>query len=350
MSVSLGGSSGQGPAAVVPMDDASRVGQARRLAADLCARLAFDPSLAGRIAVVANELCNNLVRHAVGGRLFIGGRALGDGMLIELISVDNGPGMGDLQACMRDGYSSAGSAGQGLGAVQRMADDFDIVSRLGQGSVILARFYREREPGGRPVRQAAVHGCLVGAVCLAAPGEEVSGDGWGVAQHDGSADVILADGLGHGPLAADAAHAALAAFAEKPCGSPSQFLERAHAALRSTRGAAVSAARLDLRANQIRFAGAGNVMGRVISGTADRTLLPQHGTAGIQVHAVQEQVIEWPDHALVILFSDGVQSRWKLDDASLLRHDPTLIAAFIVWKFSRGRDDATVLVIRRAEG
>ncbi|SPC07785.1 ATP-binding region, ATPase-like:Stage II sporulation E [Cupriavidus oxalaticus] len=349
MSVSLGGSSEQGPAAVLPMDDASRVGEARRLAADLCARLAFDSVLAGRIAVVANELSSNLVRHAVGGRMLIGARAAGDSMLIELISLDNGPGMRDPQACMRDGYSSAGSAGQGLGAVQRMADDFDIVSRFGQGSVILARFYRDREPGGCPVRAAPVRGCTVGAVYLAAPGEQVSGDGWAIAQHDGGADVVLADGLGHGPLAADAARAALAAFAEMPCASPSQVVERAHAALRSTRGAAVSAARLDLRGNQIHFAGAGNVMGRVVSGTADRTLLPQHGTPGIQVRAIQEQVMDWPAYALVILFSDGVQSRWQLDDASLLRHDPTVIAAFIVWKFGRGRDDATVLVIRRAE-
>ncbi|WP_374063780.1 SpoIIE family protein phosphatase [Cupriavidus sp. DF5525] len=331
------------------MDDASQVGEARRLAADLSTRLAFDSVLAGRISVAINELCNNLIRHAVGGRLMIGARAAGEAMMIELISMDDGPGMGDLQACMCDGYSSAGSAGQGLGAVRRMADDFDIVSLPGQGSWILARFYREREVGGHPVRAGPVHGCAVGAVCLAAPGEQVSGDGWGVAQHEGGADILVADGLGHGPMAAVSAKAALDAFATGPGVSPRELLERVHTALRSTRGAAVSAVRLDMRANQIRFAGAGNVIGRIITGTADRTLLPQPGTAGIEVRAVQEQVIDWPAHALVILCSDGVQTRWQLEDASLLRHDPTLIAAFILGKFSRGCDDATVLVIRRAE-
>jgi len=329
------------------MGDPSRVGEARRLAADLASRLGFDAIQSGRLAVVVNELGNNLLRHAVGGRLLIGARTIGDGVAIELISMDQGPGIADIQTSMRDGHSTAGSAGQGLGAMQRMADDFDIHSRAGEGTLILARFYRERDSRGGARR---LSGFAVGAICLAAPGERVSGDGWSVSIDGGTAEVMVADGLGHGPDAAAAADAALHAFDQPRPPGAGRFIEHAHKALRGTRGAAVAMARLDAEAGRIRFAGAGNVIGRILSGVTDRTLLTQNGTAGVQLRThVQEQEIEWPAHALLLLFSDGVQSRWQLDEPSLLQRDPALVAAFVIWKFCRGRDDATVVVIRRAE-
>ena len=74
MSASLGGSSNHGPHIVVPMGDASRVGEARRLAAELSTRLGFDATVAGRLAVAVNELGNNLVRYAQGGRLLLAAR------------------------------------------------------------------------------------------------------------------------------------------------------------------------------------------------------------------------------------------------------------------------------------
>ena len=302
------------------MGDASRVGEARRLAAELSTRLGFDATVAGRLAVAVNELGNNLVRYAQGGRLLLAAREVSGNLAIELLSIDDGPGMDDLQACLRDGHSTGGSAGQGLGAVSRLADDFDIHTSPGQGSLILAR-----------------------------PGESVSGDGWGVAVHDGRADVVVVDGLGHGPDAAHAATAALTAFDATHGGAPGAYVERAHGALRGTRGAAVAAYRIDAGANRIRFAGAGNILGRVISGIGDRTMISQSGTAGIQVRSVQEQELDWPAHALVVVHSDGIQSRWQLDDPTLLQRDPAIVAAFVLWKFCRGRDDATAVVIRRAK-
>ncbi|WP_223851453.1 anti-sigma regulatory factor [Cupriavidus pauculus] len=329
------------------MGDPSRVGEARRFAADLATRLAFDAIQSGRLAVVVNELGNNLLRHAVGGRLLIGARTINDSVAIELISMDQGPGIADIQACMRDGYSTAGSAGQGLGAMQRMADDFDIHSQAGDGTLVLARFYRERDRSGAARR---LPGFAVGAICLAAPGERVSGDGWSVNIDASTIEVMVADGLGHGPDAAVAADAALAAFHRPRPRGAGRFVELAHNALRGTRGAAIAIAQADAATGRVSFSGAGNVVGRILSGVTDRTLLAQNGTAGVQLRSnVQEQDMEWPAHALLLLCSDGVQSRWQLEDRSLLQRDPALVAAFVIWKFCRGRDDATVVVIRRAE-
>lgn len=329
------------------MGDPSRVGEARRHAAEMSARLGFDETLRGRLAVAVNELGNNLLRHARGGRLLLAAREVDGSLAIELMSMDDGPGMANLQACMQDGYSTGGSAGQGLGAVSRMADDFDVHTQPGVGSLILARFYREREPGGLPRRPRGRF--AVGAICVPAPGEQVSGDGWDVAVQEGRVDAVVADGLGHGPEAADAAVAALAVFDPERGASPAAFVDQAHVALRGKRGAAIGAYRMDADSQRIRFAGAGNIMGRVISGIGDRTLVTQNGTAGLQMRSVQEQEVDWPDHALVVLHSDGVQSRWQLDDVTVLQRDPAIVAAFVLWKFSRGRDDATVVVIRRAE-
>jgi hypothetical protein len=126
-------------------------------------------------------------------------------------------------------------------------------------------------------------------------------------------------------------------------------LESAHTTLKSTRGAAVAMAVLNAEAGAIVFGGIGNVAGRIISGVADRSLMSQHGTVGLQMRRQVDVPYGWPEHALLLLHSDGFVTRWSLgDDAGLLQCDPVLIAAWLVRDHCRGRDDATVVVVRRS--
>ena len=203
----------------------------------------------------------------------------------------------DLERSLADGFSTAGTAGTGLGAVRRLAQDFDVHSSVPDGTVIVARLREGEEP-------ADAHAVCVGAVSLAAPGERVCGDGWSFALDGANAALIVADGLGHGPEAAEAAEAALAAFAVDPFGDLRVQLQRLHAALRGTRGAAVMTLRADTQAAVIRSAGAGNVMGRLVSGVSDRTILCQHGTAGVTIRTPDETTTPWPPHALLVACSD----------------------------------------------
>ncbi len=160
--------------------------------------------------------------------------------------------------------------------------------------------------------------------------------------------MVVADGLGHGPDAAEAAAAALEAFAEDPLASPRVLLERTHRRLRSTRGAAVMLLQADAAAGVVRCAGAGNVVGRIVSGVTDRTLLSQHGTAGVTIRTPEETTLPWPEHALLVVCSDGIETRWKADAiAPVLGRDPALAAALLMRDHCRGRDDATVAVLRR---
>lgn len=327
--------------AVFPMGDPSRVGEARRHAAQLAADCGLDDVDAGRLALVVTELATNLVRHARHGRLWLSARP--GRSEVEVVAVDEGPGIPDVERSLGDGFSTAGTPGTGLGAVRRLAQDFDLHSTVPGGTVVVARVRAARLPGPRDA-------FLPGAVSLAAPGENVCGDDWAFALEGDRASLVVADGLGHGPDAAEAAAVALESFAEDPFASPRQLMERIHQALRRTRGAAVMALQADAGAGTIRSAGAGNVMARLVSGVSDRALLCQHGTAGIAMRTPEEITTPWPPHALLVVYSDGIESRWSGGVlAPVLGRDPVLAATLLARDHCRGRDDATVAVLRRKD-
>lgn len=326
-----------------PMGDPTRVGEARRRAAVLAAQAGLDEQAAGRLALVVTELGTNLVRHAQQGQLLLA--ASPERHEVEVISLDRGPGIADVQRCLGDGYSSGGTPGTGLGAVRRLAQDFDLHSVPGEGTVLVARVR-----GGGPAVAAQRHGVRAAGIAVAAPGETVCGDAWAIGLNGTRGAVVVADGLGHGPDAAEASNAAVGLFMADPLAGPRQHLERAHARLRSTRGAAASWLQLDVESQTIRCCGAGNVLGRVVSGTSDRSLLTQHGTVGMQIRRPEETAIAWPPHALVVLHSDGIESRWGTQRLlPVLGRDPLLAAAILLRDHCRGRDDATVVVLRRED-
>lgn len=328
-----------------PVDDASRVGEARRHAAQLAAALGLPEADAGRLALVVTELGTNLHRHAVKGRLLIAARPASKD--VEVVAIDEGPGMPDLRLSMRDGQSSGSTPGTGLGAIRRLADDFDIHTSVPHGTVCVARVRMPRAAGAAAQRAPAIE---IGAIMLCAPGESVCGDGW-AASVDGSRSwLLLADGLGHGPAAAEASGAACEVFAASPQSDPRDLVQKVHAALRTTRGAAVCALALDAESATIDYCGAGNVVGRVLSGVFDKSIITQHGTAGLQIRRPEPSSIEMPSHALLIMHSDGIETRWKAERLlPVLRSDPSLVAAILMRDHTRHRDDATVVVLRRKD-
>ncbi len=330
----------------IPIHEASQVGEARRAAARLTAQVHFDETTAGRAALVVTELATNLVRHAKGGRMLLG---LSDSGALDVLSLDDGPGMADIKACLRDGFSTGDGStpGTGLGAARRLASEFSAFSVPGKGSVLYARI----EPQADARSSSATSRFSVAGINLAAPGEMVSGDGWCVRIDGNVAAVMVADGLGHGMHAAEASDAALQSFMRIPevTAPPSQALERAHLSMRSLRGAAAATAVLDAQAGTLRFAGIGNICGRVLSGVEDRSLMSQHGIVGHQMRSPKDIDYAWPDHAFVILHSDGVATRWTLADTpGLLQCEPAVIAGWLLREHARGRDDATVVVLKRA--
>ena len=123
----------------ITVSDASQVGEVRRTVARMAQTLSMSEARRGDAAIVATELATNLVRHAVHGRMFVQVMSHGPSQWLELLSVDGGPGMADVQRCLQDGYSTAGTPGNGLGAVKRLSDQFDVHSMPAKGTAIVSR-------------------------------------------------------------------------------------------------------------------------------------------------------------------------------------------------------------------
>jgi hypothetical protein len=297
---------------------------------------------------VATEAATNLVKHANGGQLLV--RQLADGQGIEFLALDTGPGIRNVRECLRDGYSTAGSLGIGLGAITRLATFWDIYSGAGMGTALLVRIHASLPPP-LPASSAGrrADGLDIGVACAPKAGEEVCGDVWAVVQQAHRCLIIVADGLGHGPQAAEAAHAAVRTVYEYPTDLPAALLERMHDRLRSTRGAAVAIAEVDSRHQILTFAGVGNVAGTVIQPEKTQQLMSHNGTIGYQIRKIQALTYPWSDNALLVLHSDGLATRWQLHAyPDLVRRHPSLIAGVLYRDFARGRDDVTVVVARAA--
>jgi len=334
-----------GSSFAVPLTDSSRVADVRRSALAAGAALDFDEGDRGRVALVATEIASNLCKHARQGEVII--RPVPDGsQVVEILAVDRGPGMSNLGECMRDGYSTVGSSGTGLGSIQRVSTSFDIHSSPGQGTVLLSQIspLRPSSPAAGPVGSPRFE---VSGLTVPKTGEEVAGDAWAFRQNGSQALFLIADGLGHGIDAAAAAQQAVQTFGKVVSAPLCEIMLAIHAALRPTRGAAVAVVQADLQDRVIRFVGVGNISGAILTPTSLHQMVSHHGIAGHTLTKVREFTYPWPEDSLIVLHSDGMTSHWSLSAYPGLgtRH-ASLIAAVLYRDFTRGRDDVTVVVAR----
>lgn len=324
--------------------DSSDVGVARRHALALAAGASLSETESGRVALIVTELANNLVRHANGGRLLFQVVQNGEAAEIEMLSIDSGPGMNAVE-CMRDGYSSGGTAGQGLGAVKRLSDEFDVYSRPGNGCIVMARVRAVPDRLQPPVLSR----WRWGAVSTPAPGETVIGDTWRLNGNGDDMWAMMADGLGHGPLASEASQAAAGVFENETFGALASMFTRAHGVLRATRGAAMAAAVCPGSSDTLQFAGVGNISASVVSRDgANRRLMSHNGTVGAEMRAVQPLKYDWQAGDRLVLHSDGIGTRWSFRDyPDSHEYHPAILGALLLRDHVRGKDDATVLVLER---
>lgn len=329
----------------IPVTEQSQPAAARRAAEALAQEGRLDETATGRVALIATELATNLVKHAARGQILV--RLLdadgAEGAGVEILSVDKGPGIPDLSQALGDGYSTAGSAGTGLGAVLRAAGEFDVYSRRGSGTALVARvFARWRD---RPVPRAQ----RVGVVCQAKEGEDWCGDDWSVRWFADGWLCALADGLGHGLVAAEAAGSIMREVrGAQDKSAPIPLVEAAHRAAKPTRGAAFGVAVRE--AHAVRFAGVGNIAAVVLNGGQPRRLVSHNGVLGHEYRKLAEFTHPWSKESILVMHSDGIGTHWDLDHyPGLASRDPSLIAGVLYRDFARGRDDATILVIRERE-
>ncbi len=329
----------------LPILESSQAGEARRIAIAIANRLGFTETERGQVGIVVTEIANNLVLHAKDGLLLLQALSKNDITGIEILALDKGPGISNIQECLRDGFSTAGTPGNGLGAVSRLSAFFEIHSVPKVGTALLSHLWASPEVA----QESTNHNLEIGAICLPMTGEEVSGDAWATDQQPGRSLLLVADGLGHGPLAAQASLEAVRIFRENARKSPAEIIEAAHSVLRSTRGAALAIAEVNFERQTVRFAGVGNISGSVFSPAGSYSMVSHNGTVGHEVRKIQEFVYQWPQGGLLVMHSDGLSTQWRLDRyPGLITRHPTLISGVLYRDFYRGRDDVTVLVAREA--
>jgi anti-sigma regulatory factor (Ser/Thr protein kinase) len=321
------------------VEDASAVAAARNAALALADRLRFPAARADRVALAVTEAASNLHKHAQQGSLLLRAARDGPAAGIELVTIDAGPGVPDMTAALRDGHSTAGTLGIGLGAIRRLADFTDLYSVPGHSTSLVARFGGTAPtPGPAPAPRWA-------GVTRPITGEAECGDAYGSILAGHAVTAVFCDGLGHGPLAAAAAAEAVTAVLDDPAGEPAALLERAHRRMSGTRGGAVGVVRLS--GGIARFAGLGNVAASVLFQGRRKSMVSAPGIAGHQARAIRQFDYEAPPGAAVILHSDGVSSRWEAAALpGLEARAPLLIAAVLLAEAGIHRDDAGVLVLR----
>jgi anti-sigma regulatory factor (Ser/Thr protein kinase) len=330
----------------IAVEESSQISEARRAARKCALDQGFTEVQSEQVAIVVTEAATNILKHAGRGAILVNRNLGGHGQSedgIEILALDSGAGIADLQLCRQDGYSSAGSAGQGLGAIGRLSTHSDFYSSPGRGTLVLARWTVSQN--ANPLNPPRFE---TGAVNISKPGQVVCGDSWGAVHRPTHSTLLVADGLGHGYEASIAAQEAVRILVAEPELEPKPLLGLVHSALRSTRGAAVAIARIDPHRGKLTFAGAGNIAAHLYNGARlNQHLVSVNGTAGHQLQHIREFSYPWPENGLLILHSDGLTSGASLEPyPAAALHDATLIAGLLYRDFTRDNDDATVLVAR----
>jgi anti-sigma regulatory factor (Ser/Thr protein kinase) len=337
----------------LPVEDPSHVYAAVAMADAAVTHAGLAPADRAGFALIATELATNLARHARKGRLVATATDPGPAAWVQLAAVDHGPGIPNVEAAMADGYSTANSLGGGLGACRRAAPVFDLwtstagarLATSGAGTAIVAR------SGPGAVFNPASH-VRIGGILAARPGEQESGDAWGVTWDDGTITLVIMDGLGHGPDAAKAAanglHELTTQFTSQTGpDDPVTLLGRLDRRLLGGRGAVAAVA--SLSQDQLTFGGVGNIGARLGPNGRTHGLVSSMGTLGLgQRLRPQASVTPWRGPNLFTAHSDGIRSSWDLSRyPGVTGHDPAVMAA-LIWRDAATRGDDAAVVIASA--
>jgi anti-sigma regulatory factor (Ser/Thr protein kinase) len=319
----------------VRVEDPSTVAACRNAGLTMAGRLDFPSARADQLALAITEAASNLVKHARQGSLLLCVNRESDEPGIDLVTIDAGPGIRDVRAALRDGHSTAGTLGIGLGAIARLADFCDLYSVPAHGSALVARFW--------PVPRPATISCA--GLIRPISGETECGDNFGAVRTGETLTAVLCDGLGHGALAALASAQAVAAVLEDTASEPAALMDRAHRRIGHTRGGAIGI--VQLTGQVVKFAGLGNVAATILSGGGRKGMVSVPGIVGHQARTIRQYEYHAPVGAAIVMHSDGISTRW---DAAALpgleARDPLVIAAALLAEAGIHRDDASALVLK----
>jgi anti-sigma regulatory factor (Ser/Thr protein kinase) len=306
--------------------------------------IGFDDLAVEEIALVVTELATNLVKYAKDGILRLQRTEEVGRTGIQIDSEDQGPGISNVEQAVGDDFSTSGSLGCGLGAVNRLMDEFDVASRPGAGTNIVCK--RWLRPNVPPAAACPLVFGVATRPCRLMP---VNGDTFVIKQWGESALVGVIDGLGHGPFAYRAAQAARQ-YVERHYDQPLAEIFRGVArTCRATRGVVMGLARFDWVPGTLTFASVGNIEARVFGSPEPMNFVVPRGILGLNAGRAVVTEHRWELNNVMVLYSDGLSTHWRWGDFPHLAKAPATVAAQeLLRTFARETDDATIVVVKSA--
>ena len=292
--------------------------------------------------LIVAEMTSNLFKYSDDGEILVGAFPNNGSPYIELISIDNGPGMNNPARMMQDGVSTSGTLGHGFGSMKRLSDTFELYSQAGWGTIVLSRVYNDPDAAKRMAK------IIIRPIIVAKPGEVISGDGMVYKQNDKYFKLLLADGLGHGPEANKAVNEAAAAFRVCPEYSPTETLRFIHGMIKKTRGAVANVICYDFETKSWATTGIGNIAARIAGPATFRNHMSYNGIVGHNIpNTMNDQLYPAEQYNQVILCSDGIKTRWDMSKYPLIsKYDQSVLAAAIYKDHARKNDDMSVIIAK----
>jgi anti-sigma regulatory factor (Ser/Thr protein kinase) len=303
----------------------------------------FSAQKRGEIDIIVAELVSNLVKHGGGGQVLVKLEEETGNTLLELIGIDSGKGMADVNRMMVDGISTQNTLGQGMGAMKRLSHLFQVYSVKDWGTVTLIRVWKN-EPAlfnTAPLTQ-------IRSVIIPKPGETFCGDGF---FHKATTDTryfFLGDGLGHGPEAEKAVTLAGDAFMKCREKDPTAIIRHINASVRKTRGLVGTVVCLDVKEKKWRICGIGNILTRIADGIELKNYMAYNGIIGLNVpNTLKSHEMPYENGQQLIMCSDGIKTRWEIFRyQTIIRYDLSILCATLLKDFSRNTDDAAVVACK----
>jgi anti-sigma regulatory factor (Ser/Thr protein kinase) len=327
------------------IEDRSYISYIKREIHNDVVRGKFKEAQVGQIDIIISELTSNIVKHARSGELLYRCHDISEhDSIFEVISIDNGPGILDPDQMMQDGVSTAKTLGQGLGAIKRLSNVAQLYSAPKWGTVMysLVRAAAMKETAKK------IPDLEIKALCVSKPREAVCGDGYIVKKDSSERLIFFGDGLGHGEFAKEAVDRASDFFLETKEIDPVEILKEMHHKVKRTRGLVATIAAWSKTSNEWKVCGVGNILTRMYSGLQYKNLMPYNGVIGLNIpRSMNVTVIQGVKNHHLIMCSDGINSRWDLTKyPSIFKYDNTILAAAIYKDFTRGNDDASILIAK----
>lgn len=293
--------------------------------------------------LVASELVSNNVKHAAGrGMVQLWQQP---GGILDLLSLDFGPGIANLAAAETDGYSTASTLGKGLGAIRRLSDESHIYTQQahpGQpkkwtGTVILARFHLEKH------QRESRSGFKFGLYSRSLSDERYNGDRVYLRRAGKVLRWLHLDGLGHGANA-QAATADLAPHLLSH-ESPEAILASVDRQLSHTRGAVAITGEIDLAKCDLRISGVGDMSAHIYDQDRMQHVAFAPGILGREHRSTTTLQTGFGKKSLIVTASDGIRRNWdETNFAGLFKQHPQLIAYTLGNIMGRISDDQSLCV------